>query len=142
MPEQLEHMIPVIENEIEYDISKEQLISLLPYILYKFRWSIEVVFYEQKTYWSFGKYMLRSITCIENYVNIINVCYTCMTLLPWKNKNFAELKGESPQHIKSILGQQIQYEFSKRRRAFHLTECPGSRSVPKGHLGICREPGR
>jgi hypothetical protein len=111
MPEQLEHMLPVVKDEIEYDISKEQLISLLPYILYKFRWPIEVVFYEQKTFWSFGKYMLRSITGIENYVNIINICYTCMSLLPWKNKEFAELKGESPQHIKYILGQQIHYEL-------------------------------
>jgi hypothetical protein len=111
MPEQLEHRIPIVENEIEYDISKEQLVALLPYILFKFRWSIEAVFYEQKTYWAFGKYMLRSITGIENYVNIINICSTCMSLLPWKNKEFAELKGESPQHIKYILGQQIHYEL-------------------------------
>lgn len=27
----------------------------------------EVVFYEQKNFWSFGKYMLRSVTGIENY---------------------------------------------------------------------------
>ena len=111
MPEQLEHMQPILEDEIEYDITREQLISLLPYIIYKFRWSIEVVFYEQKTFWSFGDYMLRSATGIENYANIINICYTCMLLLPWKIKEFAELKTKSPQQIKYILGQQIQREI-------------------------------
>lgn len=111
MPEQLEHMIPVIEDEFDYVFQMEQIKCLLPYILYKFRWSIEIVFYEQKTYWSFGKYMVRSIKGIENYVNIINICFSCMTLLPWKNKHFADLKGESPQHLKYILGQQVNYEL-------------------------------
>ena len=111
MPEQLENMIPVLENEIKYDITREQLLPLLPYIIYKFRWSIEVVFYEQKTFWSFGDYMLRSAIGIETYANIINICYTCMLLLPWKNKKYSKLKSKSPQQIKYILGQQIQREI-------------------------------
>lgn len=49
---------------------------LLPYCLYGFRWTIEVIFYEQKTFWSFGKYMARSKKGIESYVNFIAVAYS------------------------------------------------------------------
>jgi hypothetical protein len=113
MPEELEDMIPIIvDDETKEEVSsRKELVSLLPYILYKFRWPIEVVFYEQKTFWSFGKYMLRSATGIQNYVNLINICYTCMLLLPWKDENFADLKTESPQHIKCVLGQYIHNEI-------------------------------
>ncbi len=111
LPEEIEEMIPIFENKIEEDIPEEKLLSLLPYLLYKFRWPIEVVFYEQKTFWSFGGYMLRKIKGIENYVNIINICYTAMILLPLRNENFSKLKDESPQHVKNVLSQQIQQEM-------------------------------
>jgi hypothetical protein len=68
MPEQLEPLLPVVEKELEPDLGKIQLRKLLPYIIYKYRWPIEVVFYEQKTFWAFGKYMLPSKIGIENYL--------------------------------------------------------------------------
>ena len=111
LPEDIEHMLPVLEKEIKQDLPEEKLKPLLPYILYKFRWSIEVVFYEQKTFWSFGKYMLRKVRGIENYVNIINLCYSAMILLPLKNDQFSELKNESPQQVKNIWRQKIQREI-------------------------------
>ena len=111
MPEQLEKMLPVVEDEYLNDVPEDLKVSLLPYIMYRFRWSIEVVFYEQKKFWSFGDYMLRSAIGVENYVNIINICYSCVTLLPWWNKKFADLKGKSPQHVKCVLSQKINREI-------------------------------
>jgi hypothetical protein len=104
-------MMPIFENEIEKDIPEEKLLSLLPYLLYKFRWPIEVVFYEQKTFWSFGDYMLRKIQGIENYVNIVNICYKAMILLPLRNENFSKVRNESPQYVRNVLSQQIQQEM-------------------------------
>ena len=71
----------------------------------------QVVFYEQKTFWSFGNYMLRSVIGIDNYVNILNICYSATKLLPWLNKDFANLKTESPQSIKYILSQYIHQDM-------------------------------
>lgn len=55
--------------------------------------------------------MLGSITGVENCVNIMNICYTCVCLLPWRNKKLKELQGESAQHIKYILSQEINREL-------------------------------
>jgi len=107
MPEQLGKMFPVLDEKVIEKMPQERIQSLLPYMLYRFRWSIEVVFYEQKTFWSFGKYMLRSAMGIENYVNILNISYTCTKLLPWVDSNFAELKSESSQNTKYILSHYI-----------------------------------
>lgn len=111
MPKQLEQMLKIVENELMQNLPPEKKLVLLPYALYSFRWSIEVVFYEHKTFWSFGKYMLRKASGIENYVNLINICYSCMKILPFVNKKFASLQGESPQTIKYLLSQQIQCEM-------------------------------
>ena len=111
MPQQLEYMLEVAENDLMRNLLPEKKLVLLPYMLYHFRWSIEVVFYEHKTFWSFGKYMLRTAHGIENYVNVISACYSCMRIIPFVNEKFASLQGESPQTIKYLLSQQIQYEI-------------------------------
>ena len=58
-------------------IGREQLLCknevhhrswLLPLHIYAFRWNIEIMFYELKTFWSFGLYRLRSKNGIENFV--------------------------------------------------------------------------
>ena len=83
---------------------------LLPYCLYGFRWAIEVIFYEQKTFWSFGKYMVRSKNGIESYVNFLAIAYSCVQLLPFKQERYAHFKEESSQVKKQLIGMAIQQE--------------------------------
>ena len=40
----------------------------IPLLLYSFRWNIETSYYEQKTFWSFCNYMVRSCKGIEMLV--------------------------------------------------------------------------
>ena len=43
----------------------------IPFLLYVFRWDIEVSYYEQKTFWSLCSYMVRSQKGIEMLANLI-----------------------------------------------------------------------
>ena len=70
------------------------------YNIYKVRWNIEVIFYQQKTFWSFSRYMVRSKAAIEKYVNLLGVTYTMCITLPFINEQFAEYKFQRPQEIK------------------------------------------
>ena len=56
---------------------------------YSFRWNIEVSFYEQKTLWSLCGYMVCSLKGIEMMVNLINISYCAMKLLPFKKEIFS-----------------------------------------------------
>ena len=76
------------------------------YNIYKVRWNIEVIFYQQKTFWLFSNYMVRSKAGIEKYVNLLGVAYTMCITLPFINEQFAEYKFQSPQEFK-----------------YHLSEC-------------------
>ena len=51
----------------------------IPLLLYSLRWNIETSYYEQKTFWSFCNYMVRSCKGIEMLVNLINIRYCAMT---------------------------------------------------------------
>ena len=57
--------------------------QFIPLMLYAFRWPIEVSCYEQKTFWSLCSYMVRSCRGIEMPVNLINISYCAMKLLPY-----------------------------------------------------------
>lgn len=46
------------------------------------RWNIGVSYYEQKTFWSLCSYMVRSQKGIEMLVNLINIAYCAMKVLP------------------------------------------------------------
>ena len=92
------------------EIPEAERNRLLPYCLYGFRWAIEVIFYEQKTFWSFGKYMVRSKNGIESYVNFLAIAYSSVQLLPFTQKKYAHLKAESSQVKKQLIGMAIQQE--------------------------------
>ena len=62
----------------------------IPLFLYSFRWNIEVGYYEQKTLWSLCGYMVRSRKGIEMMVNLINISYCAMKLLPYKEETFSQ----------------------------------------------------
>ena len=83
----------------------------IPLFLYAFRWKIEVSYYEQKTFWSLCNYMLRSQKGIELFVNLINITYCAMKILPYKDSLFADFKQESVQEFRFVLNQKIREQI-------------------------------
>ena len=67
------------ENFLMRNIGSTDM-ELYPLTLYRLRWNIEVGYYEQKTFWSLGKYMVRSKHSIETLLNLINVAYAAMRI--------------------------------------------------------------
>jgi len=89
--------------------SKDMMV--LPLKLYSFRWQIEVAYYEQKTFWSLGKYMIRRKCGIERLLNLINIAHASMRLLPYLDDRFAHYKDSSPQELRFELSRQINDEL-------------------------------
>lgn len=85
--------------------------ALLPLTIYALRWHIEIAYYEQKKFWSLGKYMLRSKTGIERLTNLLTILYAFMTLLPYCDSFFADLSDKSPQESRFLLGLQLLSEI-------------------------------
>jgi hypothetical protein len=110
LPEQLIQQFKGYENKLSDNLTSKMLWTF-PLFLYSFRWNIEVFFYEQKTFWSFGLYRLRSKVGIENFVNFSSICYACMLMLPYMDVHYASLVNESPQHCKYLLGEAIRREL-------------------------------
>jgi hypothetical protein len=94
-----------------YSKDSAQLSWLLPLCFYFLRWNIEVMFYELKTFWSFGKYMLRSKNGIENFVYAISLSYACAKLLPFADEFFADFSDASPQTTKFALADAIRKDL-------------------------------
>ena len=82
----------------------------LPYMAYNIRWNIEVSYLEQKSHWSLASYMVRSRHGIEMQINLINIAYAGMKILPYKDPDYEYLKGESTQEVRFVLGQAIRDE--------------------------------
>jgi SRSO17 transposase len=78
---------------------------------YAIRWDIEVIFYELKTFWSFGNYMVRTEQGIETYINLLGLVYSFTKILPFWAEEFSELKSSSAQEIKSQLALYIREEL-------------------------------
>ena len=84
--------------------------QLIPLMLYTFRWNIEVSYYEQKTFWSLCSYMVRSRKGIEMLVNLINITYCAMKLLPYQDEAFSKYRAESVQEFRFALSVQIRQQ--------------------------------
>ena len=87
----------------------------IPLFLYSFRWNIETSYYEQKTFWSFCDYMVRSRKGIEMLVNLINISYCAMKILPYQDKYFSKYRTKSVQEFRFELSQEI------RKQIFFVT---------------------
>jgi hypothetical protein len=85
--------------------------NLIPFFTYKFRWNIEVFFYQHKFFWSFGSYMVRNKSAIESYTNLLAIAYSFVVVLPFISKSFSKYKFQSPQEIKSVISYQISREL-------------------------------
>lgn len=94
--------------------------AFLPMSIYSMRWNIEVSYYEQKTFWSFGHYMLRSKVGIERILNLITLVYSSMSLLPYLDMSFSYLKQYSSQQVRFLLGNLIQRQIFFATFADHL----------------------
>lgn len=82
----------------------------IPLFCYSFRWNIEVSYYEQKTFWSLCNYMVRSRKGIETLVNLINLAYCAMKILPYQDEAFSKYRTESVQEFRFALSEQIRAE--------------------------------
>lgn len=82
----------------------------IPLFLYSFRWNIEVGYYEQKTFWSLCSYMVRSRKGIEMLVNLINIAYCAMKLLPYQDEVFSKYRKESVQDFRFALSERTRQE--------------------------------
>lgn len=87
----------------------------IPLLCYCFRWNIEVSYYEQKTFWSLCSYMVRSWKGIEMLVNLINISYCAMKILPYQEEAFSKYRSESVQEFRFALSEEI------RRQIFYAT---------------------
>ena len=83
----------------------------IPLFLYSFRWNIETSYYEQKTFWSLCSYMVRSCKGIEMLVNLINICYCAMKILPYQDEQFSEYRTKSVQEFRFELSQSIRSQI-------------------------------
>ena len=83
----------------------------IPLLLYSFRWNIETSYYEQKTFWSFCNYMVRSCKGIEMLVNLINISYCAMKILPYQNEHFSQYRTKSVQEFRFELSQGIRSQI-------------------------------
>ena len=79
----------------------------IPLFLYRFRWNIEVSYYEQKTFWSLCSYMIRSSKGIEMLINLINIAYCAMKLMPYSDKVFEKYRDYSVQEFRFLLSERI-----------------------------------
>lgn len=87
--------------------SRMQYILMLCYCL---RWNIEVSYYEQKTFWSLCSYMVRSRKGIEMLVNLINIAYCAMKILPYQEEAFSKYRAESVQDFRFALSEGIRWQ--------------------------------
>ena len=90
---------------------KNDRMKYIPLFLYSFRWNIETSYYEQKTFWSLCGYMVRSCNGIEMLVNLINICYCAMKILPYQDEQFSEYRTKSVQEFRFELSQGIRSQI-------------------------------
>ena len=92
---------------------KQEKALHLSFLLFcdSFRWKIEISYYEQNTFWSFCDYMVRSRKGIEMLVNLINISYCAMKILPYQDKYFSKYRTKSVQEFRFELSQEIRKQI-------------------------------
>ena len=79
--------------------------------LYKLCWSIETNYYEQKTFWSIDKYMVRKHIGIERLLNMINIAHSMTKILLYIDNMFYEYRNMSAQEFRHELNELINKEI-------------------------------
>ena len=106
LPEQLQIFCAWQEKSPLNQTGSDRM-QFIPLLLYVYRWNIEVSYYEQKTFWSLCSYMVWSRKGIEMLVNLINVAYCAMKILPYQDEMFSKYRTESVQEFRFALSGQI-----------------------------------
>ena len=109
----------------------------IPLFLYSFRWNIEVSYYEQKTFWSLCAYMVRSRNGIEMLVNLINISYCAMKLLPYKEEAFAGYRNASVQEFRFALSEQIREQVFYVNLVENIETCIKSNAIADALKHLC-----
>lgn len=109
-PEQLDIFCAWQEKEPLNQTGSDRM-KYIPVMLYSFRWNIEVSYYEQKTFWSLCQYMVRSCKGIEMMINLINISYCAMKLLPQIDNEFKEYQNKSVQEFRFVLSEKIRQQI-------------------------------
>jgi len=65
------------------------------------------MFYELKSFWSFGNCMLRSKLGIESFINIISISYAGAKSIPFADHFFSDFSDLSSQTTKYAFGEAI-----------------------------------
>lgn len=107
-PEKIQILNKASVADIKYDPQNN---SERPLCCYGIRWNIEVMFYQQKFFWSFGKYMVRNKDAIERYVNLLGIAYTFVSLLPFMKSEFISHQFQSPQTVRRVVAEQLTKEL-------------------------------
>ena len=108
-PEQLQ-IFCAWQEKAPLNLTGSIWMQYIPLFLYSFRWNIEVSYYEQKKFWSLCSYMVRSFKGIEMLVNLINISYCAMKLLPYQDEVFYKYQTESVQEFRFALSEQIRQQ--------------------------------
>lgn len=90
-PEQLT-MFCAWQEKTPLNQTGSEWMKYIPLFLYGFRWNIEVSYYEQKTFWSLCCYRIRSRKGIELLVNLINISYCAMKILPYQDATLKNIR--------------------------------------------------
>ena len=131
-PEELQDFC-VYPPKVSSDPEEENWSEYMPLFWYSLRWNIEVSYYEQKTFWSLCSYMVRSCHGIEVLVNLINISYCAMKILPYYDERFSEYSDKSVQEFRFVLSQGIHEQIfyarfvKKHRKAYKIEpydRCP------------------
>ena len=109
-PEDLQIFCACQEKEPLNQTGSDRM-KYIPLFLYSFWWNIETSYYEQKTFWSLCSYMVRSCKGIEMLVNLINICYCAMKILPYQDEQVSEYRTKSVQEFRFELSQGIRIQI-------------------------------
>ena len=93
-----------------------------PMLLYFERWSIELTYFEHKSFWSLEDYMVRSEQGINMLLNLICVAYSVMKLLPYLDDDYSSYRDQSPQVLRLEISRQLEEEIIFGTLARKLTD--------------------
>lgn len=139
-PEQLQLFCAWQEKSPLNQTGNERM-QFIPLLLYVFRWPIEVSYYEQKTFWSLCNYMVRSRKGIEMLVNLINITYCAMKILPYKDEAFSKYRTESVQEFRFALSEKIRQQVFYALFVDKIETCIKSNSIMNALKQLIQQQG-